>query len=409
MHYFYEMQATHGPDLVTFPAVATATTLPSPTPPVIPPTLAMPATIPPRLTLCPNCKRLGHTIEFCIAPGGKMAGQSTFEASNRQRAALGARPCPHPPANSSGTPANTSGSLVRFNDDGTVWIARVKYNHERECEPTTAAIADINGAMTMADLGEYHDWAVDNTTPEWEAGNDNVVDSTIVLLASVATSLLAQGPDLPIYLDSGASAHIFCKDSDFLVLEPIAPRHITGVGNASVSATGIGTVEISLPGVASTLTLRDVLFSPTAGVRLVSISQLDDSGYRLSFDNGMCTLFDHATNSILAECQKNSSHLYVLPGSCLRSIPLSSIPLSSIPLSPSPIPSSSSPHVALPSLVAKPNLETWHRRLSHANFQTILDMACTGVVTGMPTDLSLTPQACDPCIRGKQTHCPVPK
>ena len=153
------------------------------------------------------------------------------------------------------------------------------------------------------------------------------MDSATVLLASVATSLLAQGPDLLIYLDSGASAHIFCKDFDFLVLEPIAPRHITGVGNASVSATGISTVEIFLPGVASTLTLRDVLFAPTAGIHLVSISQLDDSGYRLSFDNGMCTLSDCATNSVLTEGQKDSSHLYALPGSCLCSIPLCSIPL----------------------------------------------------------------------------------
>ena len=267
-----------------------------------------------------------------------------------------------------------------------------------------AAIADINGAMTMADLGEYNDWAVDDTTPEWGASNDNVVDSATVLLASMVTSLLAQGPDLPIYLDSGASVHIFCRDSDFLVLEPIVPHHITGVGNMSVSTTGIGTVKISLPGIALTLTLRDVLFAPTAGVRLVSISQLDNSGYHLSFDNDLCTLSDHTTNTILAECQKNSSHLYALPGSCLHSFPLSTILIS-----PSLIHSSSSPHVVLPSLVAKLNLETWHHHLGHANFQTILDMAHTSVVTGMPTDLFLTPQACDPCIRGKQTHCPIQK
>ena len=186
--------------------------------------------------------------------------------------------------------------------------------------------------MTTADLGEYHDWAADDTTPEWGASNDNVVDSATVLLASVAMSLLAQGPDIPIYLDAGASVHIFCRDSDFLVLEPIMPHHIMGVGNVSVSATGIGTVEISLPGVASTLTLHDVLFAPTAGVRLVSVSKLDDSGYCLSFDNGLCTLSDRATNTVLAECQKNSSHLYALPGSCLRSIPLPSISLPSVPL-----------------------------------------------------------------------------
>ena len=36
-------------------------------------------------------------------------------------------------------------------------------------------------------------------------------------------------------------------------------------------------------------------------------------------------------------------------------------------------------------------------------------MARTGVVTGMPANLSLALQACDPCIWGKQTHRPVPK
>ena len=31
----------------------------------------------------------------------------------------------------------------------------------------------------MADLGEYHDWAVDNRTPEWGAGNNNVCHETM--------------------------------------------------------------------------------------------------------------------------------------------------------------------------------------------------------------------------------------
>ena len=52
--------------------------------------------------------------------------------------------------------------------------------------------------MTTVYLQEYHDWAIDNTTPERGASNNNVVDSATILLASVVTSLLAQGPDLPV-------------------------------------------------------------------------------------------------------------------------------------------------------------------------------------------------------------------
>ena len=190
------------------------------------------------------------------------------------------------------------------------------------------------------------------------------------------------------------------------MLEAITPHQIMGVGNALVSATGIGTVEISLPGSDATLNLHDVLFTPCAGVRLVSISQLDESGYCLSFHSGNCMLSDRVSGAILANSPKDNSHLYMIPGSCIHSMTSSISPSLSSSHS---LPSSSSTHTALPSLIANSNLEMWHRRLGHANFKTVLDMAQTGVVTGMPANLSLTPQACDSCIWGKQTHRPVPK
>jgi hypothetical protein len=56
-----------------------------------------------------------------------------------------------------------------------------------------------------------------------------------------------------------------------------------------------------------------------------------------------------------------------------------------------------------------PNIETWHRRLSHCNNQSIIDMARMGVTQGMPIDLSLLPANCDHCTIGKQSHSPVPK
>ena len=56
-----------------------------------------------------------------------------------------------------------------------------------------------------------------------------------------------------------------------------------------------------------------------------------------------------------------------------------------------------------------PDLDTWHRRLGHCNMQTVLDMAHGSNVEGMPTDLSITPPQCEPCIFGKQTHMPIPK
>jgi gag-polypeptide of LTR copia-type len=42
---------------------------------------------------CSNCGRLNHSSDFCIAPGGRMAGRSIDDARIAQRAASGKLPC----------------------------------------------------------------------------------------------------------------------------------------------------------------------------------------------------------------------------------------------------------------------------------------------------------------------------
>src|SRR6266852_3040996 len=40
-------------------------------------------------SLCTHCKKPGHLADFCVRPGGKMAGRSIEEARTTQRAASG--------------------------------------------------------------------------------------------------------------------------------------------------------------------------------------------------------------------------------------------------------------------------------------------------------------------------------
>jgi len=274
LHFFYKMQSTQSPDpsQLAFPAFPTtymspftpylpsplslnvAHTMP-PAPmaynPYMPPTLAMPANIPPRATICPNCKKLGHTVEFCISPGGRMAGQSAFDAIARQCTACEAmrmRPCE--PLSNVTTTNNTSNTLLKVGDNGTIWIGGIRYKPEPE--PVKAAITDINNMMTATDQGEYANWILDGNLQPWDANasaGDLWVDTANILLASAEISLFANNPiDLLLYLDSGASTHISCVESDFSALTPISPHQIMGVGNSLVSATGIGTDNILLPG-----------------------------------------------------------------------------------------------------------------------------------------------------------------
>ena len=64
------------------------------------------------------------------------------------------------------------------------------------------------------------------------------------------------------------------------------PWAITGVGDSMVFATGMGTIEISILGSSACLTLHDILYAPDAGIHLISISRLDESGHHLDFVNG---------------------------------------------------------------------------------------------------------------------------
>ena len=55
------------------------------------------------------------------------------------------------------------------------------------------------------------------------------------------------------------------------------------------------------------------------------------------------------------------------------------------------------------------SLETWHRRLGHANYNSIVDMAKSGLLKGVPSHITPTLVKCEFCSVGKQTKTSVPK
>ena len=354
LSFFFELQATQSMDQIAFPSLApshvpfptsASSTHSSPSSP----TIALPASLPPHANICPNCKKARHSIEFCVSPGGKLEGLTTLDAIARQRAACDT---PRDPCSRPSSSPSSNNPFLKIDTDGTIWISGVKYQPAPEPAKASIAEVDVEAAMTAADQGEYLDWACNNSNLSWSNNNESIDTATFLLAASDSSPSTQK--DLPLYLDSGASSHISCVHSDFSEFAPIEPRTITGVGNSSVSAIGMGTIEILLPENSAHLVLRNVLYAPNAGVCLISISRLDDSGHQLSFANGLCTMFDRSSGRKLAECMQNSSHLYVFPGS-IHSPSLPSLP--SLPSS-----------IALPSLIVTPNLETWHRHLGHANF-----------------------------------------
>src|SRR6266702_5509248 len=135
----------------------------------------------------------------------------------------------------------SNGTLLRLGDDGSVWIAGVRYRPDNKI---SAALADTEVPIFSPDLDDYLDWPASSSA-------DILLDTNTILIASIDypnVALLSHPTDLPFFLDSGASSHISCVCSDFTTLQKLdKPHKISGVGNASVCAVGVSTIVLRLP------------------------------------------------------------------------------------------------------------------------------------------------------------------
>ncbi|KAN0128268.1 hypothetical protein V8E53_013937 [Lactarius tabidus] len=188
LHFFFELHASKNSDQVAFPAMLPillqVPLVPLPSTPansnssLLIHTIALPASLPPCANICPNCKKPGHSIKFCISPGGKMEGHPASDAIARQCALSNA----------------SSNPLVKIDNDSTAWISSVTYQLAPS-EPVKATITEVKveAAMTATDQGEYSDWAVNNNSSSW-GNNEESLDTASFFLAATDTLLIACGP-----------------------------------------------------------------------------------------------------------------------------------------------------------------------------------------------------------------------
>ena len=197
----------------------------------------------------------------------------------------------------------------------------------------------------------------------------------------------------PFILDSGTACHLSPNLSDFKTLRPIAAHSINGVGN-SVSAHGIGTIKIDCG--SDKLILHDAFYVSHALARLISIWLLLNPASKIRYHalfHPNHVLIADESNKVLAHGIANSDHhLYFLTD-----------------FSPHVPPSLSSPAPSAHYTSCPPDLDSWHKHLSHCGIQTIIDMARSLGPKVMPIDLSHSTSKCAACILGKQTHSSVPK
>ena len=187
--------------------------------------------------------------------------------------------------------------------------------------------------------------------------------------------------DAPRFLDSGTTIHCTPHKGDFEKLTPITPRLIKGINGSNIMAIGTGDVKMHAKN-RLIFTLHDVLYVPQAMIRLILIGKLIRENLTCTFDQSGCRILDENKREVIsstitdAGLFRTTSHLQHKYANIVR---------------------------------APADLLTWHRRLGHVNYSSIIDMAKHRMAIGMPTDLSTIPPVCEHCILGKQAKRPVPK
>ncbi|KAI4304884.1 hypothetical protein MLD38_040343 [Melastoma candidum] len=153
------------------------------------------------------------------------------------------------------------------------------------------------------------------------------------------------------YLDSGCSRHMSGDVSLFSTLVFQDGGAVTFGDNGKGMVKGTGTICCS-----NSLTIEGVLYVKGFQHNLISISQLCDKGYHISFDERTCNVSRDGVTCFIGERKKN---IYVLSfknvfagENCLLSV--------------------------------KDEATLWHRRLGHANYDLLSKLARKDAIKGLP-------------------------
>ena len=190
--------------------------------------------------------------------------------------------------------------------------------------------------------------------------------------------------------DSGATSHMTDQRSMLTNFTPIQPgtRSVKGIGGTSLSVLGTGNVEIFalIDGTVHPTVINDVLYVPTLGANLYSIAAATASGIKAYFvEDEVILSYDNKTTLKGRRIGKGLYHMDLTVK-----------------------PSQEESLLATPRLTS---LSTWHQRLVHVNYKTILEMASKQLVSGLnlEADREVPSAPCPGCVYGKMHRSPFPE
>jgi transposase InsO family protein len=193
----------------------------------------------------------------------------------------------------------------------------------------------------------------------------------------VATCFSSKSSSECWLIDSGCTNHMTYDRTLFKDLKPTQVSKVR-IGNGGyISAKGKGTVVISTS--SGIKTISDVLYVPDIDQNLLSVGQLIERGFKVSFENQLCLIFDTTGREILRVKMRGKSFSF------------------------DPIEEEQAVYFTEVSPT-----ELWHKRLGHCHIQRMMNMKNNDMTRGLPMLSNHLPN-CNACQFGKQIRKPFPK
>ena len=177
------------------------------------------------------------------------------------------------------------------------------------------------------------------------------------------------------YFDSGCSRHM-TGEKEFLVnIRPMHCGEVTFGNGLTGKVIGMGTLKFEgLP------KLKNVMLVEGLKANLLSISQICDQGYTVSFDSNHCYVYN-ILDEIVLQGLRSSDNCYTL-----------------------------TTHATCHSVIENVT-DLWHEKLGHIHFKNLKKLSVSGIVRGLPKLGKESLGKCGPCQLGKQlkiSHKSVP-
>ena len=175
------------------------------------------------------------------------------------------------------------------------------------------------------------------------------------------------------YIDSGCSKHMTGDASNFTHISPKKSGHVTYGDNNKGRILGVGKI-----GTNSSNSIENVLLVEGLKHNLLSVSQLCDKGYLVSFDSQKC-LIEHKHDINIKHVGHRVNNVYMIDLSIKQE----------------------NNHCFL-SKDDDPWL--WHKRIAHINMDHLNKLISKDLVVGLPKLKFEKDKLCDACQKGKQTR-----